>query len=78
MYDSARYRRRGFAAAAAYRTTAKSGRGLHPAGAAGRVGDREQGERYAACPVGRTFGKSMDSSAFIFASASSMIHICEL
>jgi hypothetical protein len=32
----------------------------------------------AAFPLGRTFGKSMDSSAFIFASASSMIHMCEL
>ena len=40
--------------------------------------DRNRIEPYAAFPLGRTFGRSMDSSAFIFASASSMIHICEL
>jgi len=33
---------------------------------------------YAARPLRCSFGKSMDNSAFIFASASSMIHICEL
>jgi len=33
--------------------------------------------RYAAFPVGRTSGRSMGSSAFIFASAASMIRICE-
>ena len=33
---------------------------------------------YAALPLGRAFGNSIVSSAFIFASASSMIHMCEL
>jgi hypothetical protein len=33
---------------------------------------------HAALPLGCTFGKSTDSSVFIFASASSIIHICEL
>jgi hypothetical protein len=34
-------------------------------------------KRYADLPLGLTFGRSMDSSAFIFASAASMTHMCE-
>ncbi len=70
-----------------YATVRPTSRGAAGATIAGRRPNKlavvgvvvtQDGKPYAAFPPGRTFGKSMDSSAFIFASAESMIHICEL